>query len=51
MFQELAECKCPKILSVDDDEFNLLVMTSLLKSLGHETITANNGKRAIEVVQ
>ena len=35
--------KSPKILIVDDDSFNLLVLETILKSLGLEAVKAFNG--------
>ena len=45
------KCACKEILVVDDNEANLFVMNSMLKSLGIECDTANCGKKAIEMVQ
>ncbi len=39
-----------KILSVDDDEMNQLLFTSLLSKLGYTCVTAKNGKQAVDMV-
>ncbi len=39
-----------KILSVDDDEMNQLLFTSLLSKLGYTCATAKNGKQAVDMV-
>jgi len=41
----------PKILIVDDDEFNYLALSSLLMNLGYQSDYANNGKAAIKMMQ
>ncbi len=40
-----------KILIVDDTFTNRLLLRELVKSLGHESILAENGKEAIESIQ
>jgi CheY-like chemotaxis protein len=47
----IASCECPKILIVDDDEFNLYALTIFLEEMGHtDIVTANNGKDVISLV-
>lgn len=38
----------PKILVVDDDATNVMVLDSMLREEGYSTVTASNGKTAIE---
>ena len=40
-----------KVLAVDDDEFNLDIMTGYLEAEGFEVITAGNGDRALHSLQ
>src|ERR1043166_6890015 len=40
-----------KILIVEDDELTRLSLEFRLRLVGHEVITANNGKEAIEIVK
>jgi len=48
---EIVEFKGEKsILIVDDDPFNILALSSLLKQIGYLTESANNGKEAVEKV-
>ena len=37
-----------RVLVVDDDEFALLAVTSLVKKAGHSVLTANNGATCLE---
>ena len=37
------KCIHPKILLVDDDEFNLIALDLLLQNLGYKSDHANNG--------
>lgn len=41
----------PKILIVDDEPFNLDYLEQELEDMGYETLSANNGKEALEVVK
>ena len=43
-------CDCPKILIVDDNEFNLYSLALLLSSLGYESQLASNGQAAIDLI-
>ncbi|CAD8114467.1 unnamed protein product [Paramecium primaurelia] len=47
----LNECNCKIILIVDDEEFNIQVLSHMVKQLGFEIDFAFNGKQAIEKVQ
>ncbi|CAD8155354.1 unnamed protein product [Paramecium pentaurelia] len=47
----LNECSCKIILIVDDEEFNIQVLSHMVKQLGFEIDFAYNGKQAIEKVQ
>jgi PAS domain S-box-containing protein len=38
-----------RILAVDDEEYNLVVLKALLKSLGHEAVPAASGAEAMEL--
>ncbi len=44
------DCKCPKILIVDDNEYNIYCLNMLLKNQGLECEYTNNGRDAIEMV-
>eukprot|EP00828_Plagiopyla_frontata_P011989 TRINITY_DN16729_c0_g1_i1.p2 TRINITY_DN16729_c0_g1~~TRINITY_DN16729_c0_g1_i1.p2 ORF type:complete len:304 (-),score=43.50 TRINITY_DN16729_c0_g1_i1:136-1047(-) len=44
-------CGHPPILIVDDDEFNILGCQFILKRLSLSSLSANNGQRAISVVE
>ena len=41
--------RCGKILLVDDNEINRLVATTILKNIGFDVFSANNGIEAIEM--
>ena len=41
----------PKVLIVDDDEFNYIALSSLLKNMGFNSEYANNGEQAIEMIK
>ncbi len=44
------DCKCPKILIVDDNEYNIYCLNMLLKNQEFECEYTNNGRDAIEMV-
>ena len=44
-------CKCPRVLIVDDDPFNLTALEQILSRLKVSCDTAFNGKEAIEKIQ
>mgnify|MGYP000861729448 FL=1 len=44
-------CKCPPILVVDDDCFNIVTIENMLKSLGKTCDIAFNGELAIKKIQ
>lgn len=41
----------PKILAVDDEPVNLMLLEAVFSSEGYETIMANDGPEALEVVK
>jgi CheY-like chemotaxis protein len=41
----------PRILLVDDEPNNLLLLEELLQSQGYETLVASSGSQALEIVQ
>jgi CheY-like chemotaxis protein len=43
-------CKCPRILIVDDDCFNILALESQLKRIGRSANCAYNGQEAIDKI-
>jgi signal transduction histidine kinase/CheY-like chemotaxis protein len=45
--KQLAEGFCPKILVVDDNEFNREVLSHLLRDIGAEVIEVSDGKEAV----
>jgi signal transduction histidine kinase/FixJ family two-component response regulator len=45
---EVISCKCPPILIVDDDIFNIYALQSILKQFAVSAVTAYNGEEAIE---
>ena len=48
----LANCKCPQILIVDDEPFNVFSMDGILGSLGLKMIDkAFNGQEALEKIR
>ena len=49
--QPLINCKCPKVLIVDDDPFNLTALDQILKRLQIPCHWAFNGKEAIEKIK
>ena len=50
-FDERKNCKCSKVLIVDDNEFNILSALNILRALGIQSIeTAKNGKEAVEII-
>ncbi|CAD8045230.1 unnamed protein product [Paramecium primaurelia] len=45
-------CTCEqKIVIVDDEPYNLLVLESLLKQLGYQSIKADNGKQCVHLIE
>jgi CheY-like chemotaxis protein len=44
------KCECPKILAVDDDDFNIMAMESILTLLGYSCVASYNGYDAIEKI-
>ena len=48
--KETKKC-CPKILIVDDDEFNILALSKLILIFGYESEYATDGKIAIDMIQ
>ena len=42
---------CPKILIVDDDEFNILALSKLIMIFGYESEYATDGKIAIDMIK
>jgi len=46
--EESVNCKCPKILIIDDDAFNMLAYKSVFRTLGADCDCAYNGKAGIE---
>ena len=42
---------CPKILIVDDDEFNILALSKLILIFGYETEYATDGQIAIDMIK
>ena len=42
---------CPKILIVDDDEFNIHALSMVLKEQGFTCDTALHGKDAIQLIE
>ncbi len=44
------DCKCPKILVVDDNEHNIYALNILLKNQGFVCDYTNNGRDAVEMV-
>lgn len=47
---DIKSCRCPSILVVDDDIFNIDAIKLVLKKLGYTCDQAYNGKQAIEFV-
>ena len=45
------ECNCPKVLVVDDNDYNQIALGKMLESLGVKYDTAYNGLLAIEKVE
>ena len=43
-------CNCPKVFAVDDNPFNLYVLTENFKKLGIPISVANNGMEAIGII-
>ena len=43
-------CKCPKILVVDDNGYNIHALRLMLKNEGHVIDHTSNGQDAIEMV-
>ena len=50
METKVSGCDCPQILVVDDNELNIYVLISHLKTTKHKTQTAHNGKEAIDFI-
>ena len=48
--EEPQKC-CPRILIVDDDEFNILALSKLILIFGYESEYATDGKIAIEMIR
>jgi CheY-like chemotaxis protein len=49
---EEEECACPKILIVDDNDFNILSLKTILEINHHlQTDQAYNGEQALKLVQ
>jgi CheY-like chemotaxis protein len=48
--RELSASAPLKVLIVDDERTNRLVLEAMLRKMGHESILANNGKDGIEMV-
>ncbi|CAD8147595.1 unnamed protein product [Paramecium octaurelia] len=47
-----SSCGCDqKIVIVDDEPYNLLVLESLLKQLGYQSIKADNGKQCVHLIE
>jgi len=44
-------CSCPKILIVDDEPFNLMILERFLSKTGLQCDQAFNGKSALELIQ
>ena len=44
-------CLCPKILIVDDNGYNVMVLRVLIETIGFKTDTANSGDEAINKVR
>ncbi len=44
------KCDCAKVLIVDDNEYNIFVLQTMLKSVGIASATAYNGQLAIRLV-
>jgi len=51
MSETKRKCKCKKVLAVDDNDTNLLVIVELLKRYGILCDTARNGQDAIQLVK
>jgi len=45
-----SDCECPKILIVDDNEFNLYSLKLLLESLDYDCDSETNGQKAVNAV-
>ncbi|CAD8159566.1 unnamed protein product [Paramecium octaurelia] len=51
LFQS-APCSCDqKIVIVDDEPYNLLVLESLLKQLGYQSIKTDNGQQCLDLIE
>eukprot|EP01017_Pseudomicrothorax_dubius_P007183 TRINITY_DN12191_c0_g1_i1.p1 TRINITY_DN12191_c0_g1~~TRINITY_DN12191_c0_g1_i1.p1 ORF type:complete len:170 (-),score=12.83 TRINITY_DN12191_c0_g1_i1:202-666(-) len=48
---EIAPCKCRKILSVDDNDYNQMVVSQKLSKIGFNIVKAFNGLEAIEILK
>lgn len=49
-YEKKASCNCPQVFAVDDNPFNLYVLTENFKRLGIPIGVANNGVEAIEII-
>mmetsp|Transcript_1739 Transcript_1739/g.1599 ORF Transcript_1739/g.1599 Transcript_1739/m.1599 type:complete len:138 (+) Transcript_1739:2916-3329(+) len=43
-------CKCPEILIVDDDSFNIIALENILCSLGYSVESCFNGQEAVDAM-
>ncbi|CAD8196462.1 unnamed protein product [Paramecium pentaurelia] len=48
---ETCICNCKKTLIVDDEQFNIHILSHLMKQLGYDVDYAFNGKQAIEKIE
>ncbi|KAM3142070.1 hypothetical protein pb186bvf_005724 [Paramecium bursaria] len=48
---KIQDCECPKILIVDDEPFNIVALSHILKQLGYSSCSANNGREAIQLIE
>ncbi|MDR3547946.1 MAG: ATP-binding protein [Candidatus Pacebacteria bacterium] len=44
------KCGCPRVLIVDDDPFNAMILSSYLAPLQQKTVEASNGQAALEKI-
>lgn len=51
ILRELKDTKLYKVLSVDDDPVNQMVVQAMLKNKGFEIITSADGERALDLMQ
>ncbi|MFN2353971.1 MAG: ATP-binding protein [Desulfopila sp.] len=51
-YQELQKsCTCQNILVVEDEKINAMVVSAMLKKLGHTPTIADNGHKAMEILK